>query len=132
MKWGVLKMWICTIIYIIYFYAKIHNNFYKIEHWTIGLKRLSHIHNEGQTRKTVCFFYFIYIYIYIIKSHCLALQALNHWFSQPKKKKGIEPLTLEKLICISLKSEAWLAMYYRKYDIGWHHDIRNFYDESIE
>ena len=61
---------------------------------------------DKRARLYVFFILYIYIYIYIIKSHCLALQALNHWFSQPKKKKGIEPLTLEKLICISLKSEA--------------------------
>ena len=78
--------------------------FIRSSRWDSGLKRLSQIHNKGQTCKTVCFFF---------KLNLIAL-LFKHWtigFLNQKKKKGIEPLTLEKLICISLKSEAWLAMY---------------------
>ena len=46
-----------------------------------------HISTMKDKRARLYVFFILYIYIYIIKSHCLALQALNHWFSQPKKKK---------------------------------------------
>ena len=54
---------------------------------SIELLVLRDYHISTMKDKRARLYVFFILYIYIIKSHCLAIQALNHWFSQPKKKK---------------------------------------------